>query len=73
MKTKGPISTGCCLGLTCLKWRADGELSALDFRLVIDRLARVDRHLAALCPIDRDRSPGGLGRSTGSPVRSPAL
>jgi hypothetical protein len=37
-----------CLGITCLKWRADGELSALDFRRVIERLVREDRHVAAI-------------------------
>jgi hypothetical protein len=48
MKTNGLISTGGCLGLTCLKWRADGELSAFDLCLVLGRLARVDRHVAAI-------------------------
>ena len=43
-----PISTGCCIGLTCLKWSSDGELSAFDLRLVLSRLARVDRHVAAI-------------------------
>jgi len=28
-----------CLGRTCLKWSADGELSALDLGLVLERLA----------------------------------
>jgi hypothetical protein len=31
--SNGSISNRICLGLTCLKWRADGELSAFDFRL----------------------------------------
>ncbi len=42
------ISTGCCIGPTCLKWSADGELSAFDLRFVLGRLARVDRHVAAI-------------------------
>jgi len=42
------INTGCCLGLTCLKWSPEGELSAFDHRLVLGRLARVDRHVAAI-------------------------
>ena len=42
------ISTGCCISLTCLKWSTDGELSAFDLRLVLSRLARVDRHVAAI-------------------------
>jgi len=49
MKTNGSISTACYLGLTSLKWRVDGELSAFDLRQVIERLARVDRHVVALC------------------------
>ena len=57
MKTQGLISTGCCLRLTCLKWRTDGELSALDLRLVIERLARVDRHVAALWGSNLDLEP----------------
>jgi hypothetical protein len=46
--TNKSISTGCSIGLTCLKWSADGELSAFDLRLVLGRLARVDRHVAAI-------------------------
>ena len=46
--TNKSISTGCCIGLTCLKWSADGELSAFDLRFVLGRLARVDRHVAAI-------------------------
>ena len=56
MKTNGSISTSCCLGLTCLKWRTDGELSALDLRRVIERLARVDRHVAAIWGNNLDRA-----------------
>jgi len=37
------ISSGCCIGLTCLKWSAVGELSAVDLRFVLSRLARVDQ------------------------------
>ena len=55
--SNGSISNRCCLGLTCLKWRGNGELSALDLRLVMDRLARVDRHVAALCQNNGDREP----------------
>lgn len=33
---------GSCLGRTCLKWRADGELTARDLSLVLDRLALVE-------------------------------
>jgi hypothetical protein len=34
-----------CLGRTCLKWSADGELTALDLSLVLSRLAEVDGEL----------------------------
>lgn len=37
-----------CLGRTCLKWSADGELSALDLSLVLERLAQVDSELTGL-------------------------
>lgn len=37
-----------CLGRTCLKWGADGELTALDFNLVMQRLALVDPEVSAL-------------------------
>ncbi|MEB3276303.1 MAG: hypothetical protein VKM92_04975 [Cyanobacteriota bacterium] len=36
------ISISDCLGRTCLKWGADGELTALDLALVMERLAQVD-------------------------------
>lgn len=42
-----------CLGRTCLKWGADGELTDLDLRLVLQRLAQVDPELTAL----QERSP----------------
>jgi len=37
-----------CLGRTCLKWSADGELSSLDLALVLDRLAQVDQQMTGL-------------------------
>lgn len=37
-----------CLGRTCLKWGEDGELTALDLSLVMERLAQVDQEVAAL-------------------------
>lgn len=39
---------GSCLGRTCLKWGADGELTALDLSLVLERLSQVDGELTAL-------------------------
>ena len=46
-----------CLGRTCLKWGADGELSALDLRVVMQRLAQVDPEVMALQPTTPDLSP----------------
>ena len=37
-----------CLGRTCLKWQADGELTPLDLRLVLERLAQVDQDATVL-------------------------
>ncbi|MEB3296694.1 MAG: hypothetical protein VKL23_04080 [Cyanobacteriota bacterium] len=42
------IALSNCLGRTCLKWGEDGELTALDFNLVMERLALVDQEVAAL-------------------------
>jgi hypothetical protein len=55
--TNRSISTGCCIGLTSLKWSADGALSAFDLRLVRGRLARVDRHIAAIWGNNLDLEP----------------
>jgi hypothetical protein len=44
-----PVAAGTtCLGRTCLKWGADGELSALDLSLVLERLAQVDQEVTGL-------------------------
>ncbi|WP_411869024.1 hypothetical protein [Vulcanococcus limneticus] len=51
------ISASSCLGRTCLKWGADGELTALDLDLVMDRLAQVDQDVAALRQDSLDREP----------------
>jgi hypothetical protein len=37
-----------CLGRTCLKWSAAGELTALDLGLVLERLAQVDQEVTGL-------------------------
>ncbi|MCP9784348.1 hypothetical protein KBY83_13680 [Cyanobium sp. WKJ7-Wakatipu] len=37
-----------CLGRTCLKWGADGELTNQDLSLVLERLAQVDQELTTL-------------------------
>lgn len=36
-----------CLGRTCMKWGADGELTPRDLSLVLERLAQVDQQLTA--------------------------
>jgi len=55
--TNRSMSTYCCIGLTCLKWSTDGELSAFDLRLVLSQLARVDRHVAAIWGNNLDLEP----------------
>lgn len=37
-----------CMGFTCLKWSASGELSELDRALVLRRLAQADPQLLQL-------------------------
>lgn len=37
-----------CLGRTCLKWSADGELTSVDLVLVMERLAQLDQELTGL-------------------------
>ncbi|MCT0223564.1 hypothetical protein [Synechococcus sp. CS-1328] len=51
------INTSSCLGRTCLKWGADGDLTALDLKLVLERLAQVDVDVAALLQGSLDREP----------------
>lgn len=46
-----------CLGRTCLQWRADGELSAGDLALVIQRLRLVDREVVDLQHSTWDQMP----------------
>jgi hypothetical protein len=46
-----------CLGRTCLKWGTDGELTALDLSLVMERLAQVDEEVAALSQDTPDCQP----------------
>jgi hypothetical protein len=37
-----PNEAETCLGRTCMKWGADGDLNPLDLELVMQRLAKVD-------------------------------
>ena len=41
----GRPTAASCLGFTCLKWSASGELSELDRALVLSRLAQADPEL----------------------------
>ena len=51
------LNVGDCLGRTCLKWSADGELTALDRSLVLQRLAQVDQEVMGLRTDSLDRQP----------------
>ncbi|MDA0718407.1 MAG: hypothetical protein O2839_09385 [Cyanobacteria bacterium] len=42
------VLTTSCLGRTCLKWQHDGELTAIDLQLVLERLAQVDEDVVAI-------------------------
>ena len=51
--TAAPVATdwqlgSTCLGRTCMKWSSDGELTALDLCLVLERLAQVDQEVTGL-------------------------
>jgi len=47
-------STDDLLGRSCMKWGADGELSAVDLQGILARLGAVDQQAARLmdCPLD---------------------
>ena len=45
------INSSSCLGRTCMKWGIDGELSALDLDLVMERLAQVPPLPTKLSPL----------------------
>jgi hypothetical protein len=51
------VLTTSCLGRTCLKWQPDGELSALDLQLVLERLAQVDEDVLSLLDRTDDEIP----------------
>jgi hypothetical protein len=40
-----PNEAETCLGRTCMKWGADGDLNPLDLELVMQRLAKVDNEV----------------------------
>ncbi|MEB3185125.1 MAG: hypothetical protein VKM97_04495 [Cyanobacteriota bacterium] len=46
-----------CLGRTCLKWSADGELTTVDLLLVLERLAQVDQEVSGLRTDSSDCQP----------------
>lgn len=43
--SRTPTSPSSCLGFTCLKWSASGELSEQDRALVLQRLSQADPQL----------------------------
>jgi hypothetical protein len=49
--------TTSCLGRTCLKWQPDGELTALDLQLVLERLAQVDEDVVSILDRTVDEIP----------------
>jgi hypothetical protein len=59
--TTAPVATAPvaadCLGRTCLKWSADGELTSIDLLLVLERLAQVDHQVSGLCLDSLDSQP----------------
>ena len=59
--TTAPVATAPvaadCLGRTCLKWSADGELTSIDLLLVLERLAQVDQQVSGLCLDSLDSQP----------------
>ena len=48
-----------CLGSSCMKWGADGELSPNDLQSILERLSAVDNQASGLmnCAIDHYDSP----------------
>lgn len=58
------ISISDCLGRTCLKWGADGELTANDLALVLERLAQVDG------AVGKRHCPSGLSIGKQRPIHS---
>ena len=40
-----PNEAETCLGRTCMKWSANGDLTPLDLELVMQRLAKVDHEV----------------------------
>jgi hypothetical protein len=54
-ETRSNYEQANCLGSSCMKWGADGELSAIDLQSILQRLSAVDEQASTLmdCPIDR--------------------
>ena len=54
-ETRSSFETAQSLGNSCMKWGADGELSAIDLQSILQRLSAVDEQASTLmdCPIDR--------------------
>jgi hypothetical protein len=54
-ETRSNFEPSQSLGSSCMKWGADGELSAIDLQSILQRLSAVDEQASTLmdCPIDR--------------------
>lgn len=44
LHSRPPLET--CMGRTCMKWSADGELTDLDLQLILERLGQVDHQMS---------------------------
>lgn len=56
-----------CLGSSCMKWGADGELSPNDLQSILERLSAVDNQASGLmnCSIEHCDSPAYLALRVG--------
>ena len=60
LHSRPPLET--CMGRTCMKWSADGELTDLDLQLILERLGQVDHQMSNAHPKGR-----GLPVASGCP------
>ena len=49
-----------CIGSTCMKWSANGELSTLDLALIMERLSAVDANLSVMHACSLQENPSQL-------------
>jgi len=57
-----------CLGQTCMKWEANGELSSVDLQHVLSRLTQFDQSAAQIstCDLTCDRGSCEMNNQTGA-------